>query len=300
MFYGHDPAQWETIPQGAGAGDLRSRRHAIRALLSSLGSGRTDARRALRRDARPDRARRHARLRRGVAGGAALRRRVLAAGEPAHGRAGDRPAHTPDSHRDGRDPAAAPQPAELRRASRDGGPALRRSPRVRRGPRLDSEPVPWLRRAGVGKPRALRRGARDHPPGVDPGALQLSRHLLPGRGRRGGAAPAPAAAPADPRRRPHGRELRAHRRSRGADLFRDDDHGPAAAARVHGALSHAPRRRGARVAERSDGAHAARPRRRDLRGGAGRHAPGSAQVLQEPRSDLLAAARTRTPTICRA
>src|SRR6516162_9533899 len=107
--------------------------------------------------------------------------------------------------------------------------------------------------------------------------------VLSGRGRLGGAAARPKAAPADPRRRPHRRELRPHRRPRPGHLLRDDDHPAAPAARVHGALSSPPRRGGARVAARSDGADAARARRPDVGGGAGCDARRRAPVLPEPR-----------------
>jgi len=59
--------------------------------------------------------------------------------------------------------------------------------------------------------RPVRRGARDHPPGVDEGALQLPRPV-PRRGRRRrGTEAGAAAAPADPRRRAHRGEFRPHR-----------------------------------------------------------------------------------------
>src|SRR5207244_4068513 len=86
------------------------------------------------------------------------------------------------------------------------------------------------------------------------------------------------AAPADPRRRPHRRELRAHRRSGAQHLFRDDDHALAAAPGVHGALSRSSGRCRVRVAARSDGADAARAPGRDGGRRAGRHAARRGEV----------------------
>ena len=86
----------------------------------------------------------------------------------------------------------------------------------------------------VGEPRALRRVPRHHPPGLDEGALQLRRHVLPDREPLGGAQAAPAPASADPGGRAHPGELRPHREL-GVPIYSGTTTTPAAAApRVHG------------------------------------------------------------------
>src|SRR5207302_904405 len=117
--------------------------------------------------------------------------------------------------------------------------------------------------------------------------------LLPlprGRGSQRGAHAGAAAAPADPRRRAHGGELCPHRGHRAADLFGDDDHAAAAAARVRGALPRAAGRRRPCLGLRSDGADAAGARGGQRRRRARGDAPGCAAVLSQPPDDLRAGA----------
>ena len=183
-------------------------------------------------------------------------------------------------------------PLSLRGAGRHRRRPLGRAAGVRRGPRLDPQPVPRLPGAGGGEPRALRRGARDHPAGVDEGALQLSRHVLRGREARGRAQAAAAAAPAHPRGRAHARRASPTSATTGCRSTRER--------RPRRCRSSASAWRS--TAQRLAAAgHAWQPDQMALMlpvhvgptASAARDAmrPGRAPVLQEPPDDLLAAPR---------
>ena len=93
------------------------------------------------------------------------------------------------------DPSAAP-----RRGRRDARSRQQGTPRVRRGPKRSARALHGLQHPLRGKPGAVRRDARDPPESVDRGAVHVRGQVLSVPRRLRDPQAVPEAAPAAPRR----------------------------------------------------------------------------------------------------
>ena len=148
-------------------GRSEDRHHGIRHVSRASEPGGPAARRCLQRSLRTDRRRGKMGPRCDLAGGAAFRARPLAVVGAAHCRRRHRRIDAPHQDRHcGSGPAAGPS-AAVGRGGGDGRPDQPRPPHLRRRSQRRGADLRRLWGALHRKPRALRRDAGHHPPGLD-------------------------------------------------------------------------------------------------------------------------------------